>query len=77
LDSRNRDFTLLDNGQPVRIVTLQAFDGMDVRSDSSCRGHPGDDELNLPPVQVADAEHEAENFLRQHNGQLGQPAHFL
>jgi hypothetical protein len=50
---------------------------MDARSDSPAEVILVIDRLNLPPVQVADAEHEAENFLRQHNGQLGQPAHFL
>lgn len=68
-----QDFTLLDHGQPVEIVTFQGFDGMDARSDPPREVILVIDELNLPAVQLADAEHEAENFLRKHDGRLSLP----
>ncbi|QNI34342.1 VWA domain-containing protein [Alloacidobacterium dinghuense] len=70
---KQQDFTLLDNGQPEKIVTFQAFHGMDAKSDPPTEVILVIDELNLPAVQLADAEREAENFLRKHNGQLGLP----
>ena len=66
-----QDFTLLDDSQPAKIVTLA---GTDSRSDPPPEIILVIDELNLPPAQLVDAEHEAENFLRVHNGQLNLPA---
>lgn len=86
-----KDFTLLDDGKPQKIVSFQAFDrvgdhaGSDAEgtqhSDKSHTVPPGSpvevllviDELNMPPPQLAAAEHEAESFLRQNQGRLRQP----
>ena len=65
-----QDFSLFDNGQSAKVVTL---DGMDSRSDPPTEVILVIDELNLPPVQVGDADHEAENFLHLHNGRLDLP----
>lgn len=70
---KQEDLTLLDNGQPEKIVTFQAFHGMDARPDPPTAVILVIDELNLPAVQLADAEHEAEDFLRKHDGRLSLP----
>lgn len=66
-----QDFTLLDNGHPEKIVTFE--EGLDDNSDAPTEVILVIDELNLLPLQVADAEREAENFLRQRNGHLSLP----
>ncbi len=70
---RQQDFTLQDNGRPAEFVTFQAFDGVTVKPDPPAEVILVIDELNLPPAQLAAAEHEAENFLRQNQGHLAQP----
>lgn len=70
---RQQDFTLRDNGQPAEFVTFQAFDGVTVKPDPPVEVILVIDELNLPPAQLAAAEEEAENFLRQNQGHLAQP----
>ena len=70
---RQQDFTLRDNGRPAEFVTFQAFDGITVKPDPPVEVILVIDELNLPPAQVAAAEREAENFLRQNQGHLAQP----
>jgi VWFA-related protein len=67
-----QDFTLLDNGQPAKIVSFNAFG-------ATAAPHPPVevilmiDELNIPEQQLAAEEHEAENFLRLNHGHLRQP----
>ena len=70
---RQQDFTLRDNGQPAEFVTFQAFDAVTVKPDPPVEVILVIDELNLPPAQLAAAEEEAENFLRQNQGHLAQP----
>jgi VWFA-related protein len=76
-----RDFTFQDNGQPGKIVSFQAFDGARAKPDPSVEVILVIDELNMnrqeegthPAAQLLDAEGEAENFLRQRQGDLAQP----
>lgn len=78
---KQQDFTLLDNGQPGKIVSFQAFDGATARPDPPVEVILVIDELNLPDIRQlatkqrahASLEGEAENFLRQNHGQLAQP----
>jgi VWFA-related protein len=76
---RQHDFTLLDNGLPGAIVTFQAFDGVTSRPDPPVEVILVLDELNMADTPkrgeapLLDAKHEAENFLRQNQGHLGQP----
>ena len=66
------DFTLLDNGRPQPIVSFRAFD-------NTAKPNPPVevilviDEIDLPPIQLAAAEHEVESFLLQNEGHLSQP----
>ncbi|MGC1297800.1 MAG: VWA domain-containing protein [Alloacidobacterium sp.] len=74
-----QDFTLLDNGQPAKIVTFQAFDGVATRPNPPVEVILVIDELNMGDTPkhgeapLEDAKHEAENFLRQNQGHLDQP----
>ena len=70
---RQQDFTLQDKGQPAKIVSFQAFDGVTAKPDPPVEVILVIDELNMPPAQLSEAEREAENFLRQNEGHLGQP----
>ena len=70
---RRRDFTLRDNGRPGSIVSFQAFEAVTAKPDPPVEVILVVDELNLPPVLLSAAEIEAENFLRQNQGRLGQP----
>jgi VWFA-related protein len=76
-----RDFTFKDNGQPGKIVSFQAFDGARAKPDPSVEVILVIDELNMnsqgegkhPSAQLLAAEGEAENLLRQHQGDLAEP----
>ena len=76
-----RDFTFQDNGQPGRIVSFQAFDGASAKLDPPIEVILVLDELNLnkegegkyPSAELLAAEGEAENFLRQYQGNLAEP----
>jgi VWFA-related protein len=68
-----KDFTLLDNDQPQRILSFQAFDGTTPKPDPLVEVILLIDTLNLPPNQIPLAKSEAERFLRQNSGHLAQP----
>jgi VWFA-related protein len=76
-----RDFTLRDNGKPGKIVSFQAVDGASAKPDPSVEVILVIDELNMnrqeegkhPSAQLLAAEGEAQNFLRQHQGDLAEP----
>jgi VWFA-related protein len=68
-----KDFTLLDNGQPQKIVTFHAFDGVTVKPDPPVEVILVEDEVNLSNAQFTHAEREVERFLRQNGGHLPQP----
>src|SRR5277367_2261196 len=68
-----KDFTLLDNGQPSRILSFHAFDGISAKPDPPVEIILVIDTLDLAP-RLAMAEREAvETFLRKNNGHLAQP----
>jgi len=68
-----KEFTLLDNGQPLKIVTFQAFDGVAVKPDPPVEVILVIDEINQSSQQVLHVEQELEKFLRQNGGHLAQP----
>jgi VWFA-related protein len=70
---RQQDFTLRDNGEPGKIVSFQAFDGVTAKPDPAVEIILVIDELNMPPPQLSIAEQEAENFLCRNQGNLAQP----
>lgn len=69
-----KDFTLLDNNQPQKILSFQANSGSalsaTIDQDSPVELLLLVDSLNLRSQQAASAEREVENFLRQNNGRL-------
>ncbi len=67
------DFTLLDNGQPQKLVTFQAFDGTAVKPDPPVEVILVIDGINLQSAQVFHVEHELEKFLLHNGGHLAQP----
>jgi VWFA-related protein len=67
------DFTLLDNEQPQKILSFQAFDGVTAQPDPPLEVILVIDTVNLPASQVPLAKSEAEKFLRRNHGQLAQP----
>jgi VWFA-related protein len=69
---RQQDFTLRDNGQPRKMVSFQAFDGITAKPDPAVEIILVIDELTMPALQLSIAEHEAENFLCRNQGNLGQ-----
>ena len=68
-----KDFSLLDNNQPAKILSFHAFDG------SAHKTHPPVevilviDTVNETHQQVAFVRQEIERFLRQNDGHLVQP----
>ncbi len=71
------DFTMLDQGEPVKIVSFRGFDESAAKTTP-----PGQvilvlDELNLIPSLIPDAKNEIEKFLQQNGGHLAQPASVL
>jgi len=68
-----KDFTLLDNNQPAKILSFQAVDG------TAHKAHPPVevilliDTVNQTHQQVAFVRQEIEKFLRQNDGHLAQP----
>jgi VWFA-related protein len=68
-----RDFTLLDNGLPEKILSFQSFDGITTRPDPPVEVILVIDTLNLPPDKSFLAKSGVERFLRQNNGHLAQP----
>ncbi len=70
---RQQDFTLQDNGQPGKIVSWQAFDGVTAEPDPPVEVILVLDELNLPATLVSAENDEARNFLQQNHGHLAQP----
>jgi VWFA-related protein len=70
---RQQDFTFRDNGEPGKIVSFQAFDGVTAKPDPAVEVILVIDELNMPALQLSIAEHEAENFLCRNQGNLAQP----
>jgi VWFA-related protein len=70
---RQQDFTLQDNGQPGKIVSWQAFDGVTTEPDPPVEVVLVIDELNLPPALVPAENDAAQKFLQQNHGHLAHP----
>jgi len=67
------DFTLLDNGQPEKVLSFQAVDGTRSNPDPPVEVILVIDAVNQDRQQVSHTESEIEGFLRQNNGLLTQP----
>jgi len=72
-DPSAADFTLIENGQPNRIVSFQTFDGISAKPDPPVEVILLIDTLNLPCELASHEREEVERFLRQNDGHLSQP----
>ncbi|RSL18918.1 VWFA-related protein [Edaphobacter aggregans] len=70
---KSSDFTLLDNGEPEKVLSFQAFDGITAKPDPPVEVIFVIDTLFLPPHLIPIAKNEVEKFLRRNNGHLAQP----
>jgi len=70
---KSEHFTLLDNGQPQKLVSFRASDEATGRPDQPAEIVLVIDALNLSSQQLAVAEREAEKYLRQDQGRLAYP----
>ena len=70
---KSSDFTLLDNGEPEKVLSFQAFDGITAKPDPPVEVIFVIDTLFLPPHLIPIAKNEVEQFLRRNNGHLAQP----
>ena len=68
-----KDFTLLDHGQPEKILTFHAFDEISHTADPPVKVILLVDALSLPERLAFYERREVERFLRQNNGHLAQP----
>ncbi|MGA8741383.1 MAG: VWA domain-containing protein [Terracidiphilus sp.] len=67
------DFKILDNGQPRKVLSFRAYDGVTVMPDPPVEVILVLDTLNLPFQQVAFVREEIDEFLRHDGGKLKQP----
>jgi VWFA-related protein len=67
------DFTLLDNGQPAKIVSFSSFDGVESKPDPPVEIILVIDAANHTKDQTSDAQRGVEKFLRRNGGHLAQP----
>ena len=72
-----RDFTLLDNKQPQKIVSFQAVAGGAATADQPVEVILLVDTVNTEFTNVAIARKEIEKFLRRNGGALAQPVSLL
>ena len=70
---RSGDLTLLDNGQPQKILSFQGFDGTTAKPDPPVEVILVIDTVNLSQEQVAAAKSSVEKLLRANEGHLAQP----
>ena len=68
-----KDFTLLDNGQPRDIVTFQGFDNAASRPAPPVEIILVIDEVDLPAEFLNDVKQAAQKFLLHNSGHLAQP----
>ncbi len=68
-----RDFTLLDNGEPSRILSFQAFDGISAKPDPPVEVIAVIDVLQVPVDLISYEKNSVEAFLRRNGGHLAQP----
>ena len=67
------DFSVLDNGQPQKIIAFRASNGHSAQAEDSLSVILLLDTLNLPPYVAARERQLAIEFLRQNSGKLAQP----
>jgi VWFA-related protein len=68
-----KDFKLLDNNQPSKILTFHAYDGSSNGPDPPVKVILLVDTLNLPERMASYERREVERFLHQNGGRLAQP----
>ncbi len=68
-----KDFTLLDNNLPAKILSFQAFDGTAQKLNPPVEVVLAIDAINLPFGQVAIERQQIAKFLQQNGGHLAQP----
>jgi VWFA-related protein len=68
-----KDLTLLDNGQPRRILSFQAFDGIVVKPEPAVEVILVIDTLGIPNGLISNERNSVEAFLRHDGGHLRQP----
>ena len=68
-----KDFTLLDNGQPRNIVSFQAFDNAASRPDPPVEIILVIDEIDTSPAYLDNIQQAAQKFLLQNGPRLAQP----
>jgi hypothetical protein len=66
-----KDFKLLDNGRPAKILTFHAYDG--TSADPPVKIILLVDTLNLPERMASYERREVKRFLQQNGGRLAQP----
>ena len=71
------DFTLLDNGEPSKILSFQVFDGVSAKPDPPVEIILLIDTLQVPADLVSYERISVETFLRQNGGHLAQPVSIL
>lgn len=71
LDSK--DFTLLDDKKPVRIVSFRAYNGTNAQPDPPPEVILLFDYVNDELVNITSERHEVEEFLQENGGHLAQP----
>jgi VWFA-related protein len=72
-----KDFTLQDNGQPRRILSFQAFDGIVVKPEPPVEVILVIDTLEIPANLISNERISVEAFLREDGGHLAQPVSIL
>lgn len=70
---RFNDFSLLDNGQPRKILSFHAFDGVSRKPDPPVAVILFIDTIKMPFDLAAFERKEVETFLRRNGGHLAQP----
>jgi VWFA-related protein len=70
---QEKDFTLLDNNQPGKILSFHAFDGSAQPGQPAVEAIVLIDTVNLPFQSVSFERDQLQNYLRQNGGHLAQP----
>ena len=70
---KSTDFLVLDNGQPNRILSFQAFDRASLRPDPPVEVILVIDTLRMPGMLASHEREEVDKFLRQSEGHLAYP----
>ena len=70
---RYNDFSVLDNGQPQKILSFHAFDGVSAKPDPPVVVILFIDTIKMPFDLAAFEREEVERFLRRNGGHLAQP----